>query len=508
MMLATIAHTLRADLRERLRRPAFLVVVALTALASFAFAPPSDAAYTIIDLGGYRGVYNAAWVGAMLTILLTQFVGLLGFFYVRGAIAYDIDSGVGQILGASPLRRPAYLIGKWLSGWATLALLTAIVALMGLLLLLARGEAAGLDLPALLLPLLVIALPTMGLVAGLATLFDALRPLRGAAGSVAYFVLFLGWLGAAALAIPDPSGSAALAPSIIAACAAVYGPACGDQLAVGIVFNEGVAGTFRWPGMAWSLALVAGQWLWAGVGMLLVLAGSALFDGFVTRRSRAPRAAAAPEPGAPASAPAAQPVALSAVRPARHTFARVLRAELRLLLKGRPWWWYAGAVGLIAACALNPAAVTGQWLLPMAWIWPLLLLSELGTRARRFGVAPLLRSAPQALRRQLPAAWLAGATLMLLLGGGAALSLALAGAWPALLGLAATALLIPAMAMALGLWSGSPRLFEIVYLICWYGALNGIPALAAAPTDPGQIAARGLLAFALLAAAGLGRRRG
>lgn len=508
-MLTTIAHTLRADLRERLRRPAFLVVVALTAIASFAFAPPSDAAYTIIDLGGYRGVYNAAWVGAMLTILLTQFVGLLGFFYVRGSIAYDIDSGVGQIIGAAPLRRPAYLVGKWLSGWATLALLTAIVALMGVLLLLARGEAAGLDLLALLLPLLVIALPTMGLVAGLATLFDAVRPLRGVAGSIVYFVLFLGWLGTAALAIPDPSGGGALTPSIIAACAAVYGPACGDQLSVGIVFTEGAAETFRWPGMAWSLAVVAGQWLWAGVGLLLVLVGSALFDGFVARTRRATREAAAPEPGAPdlALPPTPLPAALSPVRPARHTFGRVLLAELRLLLKGRPWWWYAGAIGLVVACALNPAAVTGQWILPMAWLWPLLLLSELGTRERRFGVAALLRSAPRAIRRQLPAAWLAGATLMVLLGSGAALSLALAGSWPALLGLAVTALLIPALALALGVWSGSPRLFEIVSLICWYGALNALPPLVPAPTDLGQIVARGVLTLALLVVAALGRRR-
>jgi hypothetical protein len=38
---------LRADLRERLRRPGFLVVVALTAIAGYAFVPPAGASYTI-----------------------------------------------------------------------------------------------------------------------------------------------------------------------------------------------------------------------------------------------------------------------------------------------------------------------------------------------------------------------------------------------------------------------------------------------------------------------------
>jgi len=302
--LHTVAHTLRADLRERLRRPAFLVVVALTALAGFAFAPPADAPYTIIDLGGFRGVSNAAWIGAMLTMLLTQFVGLLGFFYVRGAIAYDVDSGVGQLLGAAPLRRPAYLLGKWLSSWAILGLLTAIVGLMGVLLLLARGAPGGLDLPALLLPLLVIALPTMGLVAGFATLFDAVRPLRGAAGSVVYFVLFLATLGAGALTVADPSGSSTLGPSIVAACAAVYGPACGEQLAVGIVLAEGSAKMFVWPGIAWTPALVVGQWIWAIVGLGLVLVSATLFDGFAARKVRAPRAAeSAPETPQPSARP-------------------------------------------------------------------------------------------------------------------------------------------------------------------------------------------------------------
>jgi len=201
------------------------------------------------------------------------------------------------------------------------------------------------------------------------------------------------------------------------------------------------------------------------------------------------------------------PVTLSPVAPARHTLRCLLMAELRLLLKGRPWWWYAGAAALIAACAVNSAGVVGLWLLPLAWIWPLLLLSELGTGEHRFGTTPLLRSAPRAIVRQVPTAWLAAVAVLLLLGGGAAFTLARSGDGMALLGLGATALLIPALALALGAWSGSPRLFELVYLVLWYGALNGLPALLAAPSDPRQIGARLLLTVALLGVAALGRRR-
>lgn len=61
MITRSLYHTLRADLRERLRRPAFLVVVALTALAGYAFVPLAGAPYTIIDLGGFRGIYPPGW---------------------------------------------------------------------------------------------------------------------------------------------------------------------------------------------------------------------------------------------------------------------------------------------------------------------------------------------------------------------------------------------------------------------------------------------------------------
>jgi hypothetical protein len=57
-----------------------------------------------------------------------------------------------------------------------------------------------------------------------------------------------------------------------------------------------------------------------------------------------------------------------------------------------------------------------------------------------------------------------------------------------MLGISGTAMLIPALALVLGRWSGSPRLFEIVYLLLWYGALNGVPGLTAAPTDPATMA--------------------
>ncbi|HEX3554932.1 MAG TPA: hypothetical protein VIA62_17040 [Thermoanaerobaculia bacterium] len=79
----------------------------------------------------------------------------------------------------------------------------------------------------------------------------------------------------------------------------------------------------------------------------------------------------------------------------------MLRAELRLLLKGQRWWWYAVAAGLIVAGFAVPEAGR-RIVLPLAWIWPLLLWSSLGAREARFATDGLVFSAARPLRRQLP----------------------------------------------------------------------------------------------------------
>ena len=61
---------------------------------------------------------------------------------------------------------------------------------------------------------------------------------------------------------------------------------------------------------------------------------------------------------------------------------------------------------------------------------------------------------------------------------GAILRLLVAGQWTALLALSVGAAFIPALALALGVWSRSSKLFEVVYLVLWYvGPMNGNPQL-------------------------------
>jgi hypothetical protein len=162
----------------------------------------------------------------------------------------------------------------------------------------------------------------------------------------------------------------------------------------------------------------------------------------------------------------------------RFSLFTLLAAELRLLLKGQRWWWYAGAAGLILAGLLNPPLAVRQIVLPLTWLWPILVWSALGSREKQHGTGPIVFSAAWPLARQLPAAWLAGAVVAALTGAGAALTLLRGGDFNGLLAWGVGALFIPALALALGTLSGGSKLFEMLYVLLWYmGPMSDAPGL-------------------------------
>ncbi len=95
------------------------------------------------------------------------------------------------------------------------------------------------------------------------------------------------------------------------------------------------------------------------------------------------------------------------------------------------------------------------------------------------------------------------------MGSGAALKFIANGNSIGLMAFISAAMFIPSLALALGVWSGSSKPFEIVYVSLWYlGPLNKVPGLdfIGAQTNgrPGFFIP---LSLALIAFAFLGRAR-
>ena len=195
-------------------------------------------------------------------------------------------------------------------------------------------------------------------------------------------------------------------------------------------------------------------------------------------------------------------------------FGAVLSAELRLMLKGQPWWWYVVGLGIIVASLLAPQEAVTRFVLPIAWIWPILIWSSMGVREARYRTEGYVFSAAYPLRRQLPASWLAGWIVAILIGSGVLVRLILIGQWTGVLTWIIGALFIPSLALALGTWSGTSKVFEASYLFLWYtGPMQQIQQVDYMGLSPEEsLAAGGPIIFTvatilLLVLAVAGRRR-
>jgi ABC-type Na+ efflux pump permease subunit len=474
-----IYHLARADFLERVRRYSFLVMLGLAVFLAYQVAIGN----MTLQLGQYRGEFNSAWVGAMMTLNTTFFLGWFGFYLVKGAVARDRETGVGQIMATTPLSRPLYMLGKWLSNFAVLMAMVAVLALAGIAIQLWKGESAQIDLLAFLAPFVYLVLPLMALVAAFAVLFEAIPFLQGGFGNILYFILFIAALPltmenlGGKYAIFEPLGIGILEQDMGAVVRAVYSNYEGG-FSLGPA--EHVTDTFLWLGVHWTPDLILARFSFIALAILLTLLAALFFDRFDPSRSKPRRTKTS------ASSPDVLPIAPSQPLPVVHltpltasarrfSFFNVLLAELKLLLKGQRWWWYAVAGILMIVCFVNTSEITRQIVLPLTWIWPVLVWSSIGNREIHNNIQQMTFSSASPLWRQLPAQWLAGFIITLLIGIGALLRFTIDGDTTGALALLSGALFIPSLALASGVWSGSSKLFEILYITMWYiGPLNKV----------------------------------
>src|SRR5512142_1412488 len=128
-------HLARADFLERVRRYSFLVTVFAIVVFTYLCLPAPDAlAWLYLNLGAGRPIYNSAWIGLAVVKLFAEFFPLFGFYLVKNTIERDRRTGVGEIIATTPIGKPVYTLGKWLSNMAVFSLLVGITILTSLVL--------------------------------------------------------------------------------------------------------------------------------------------------------------------------------------------------------------------------------------------------------------------------------------------------------------------------------------------------------------------------------------
>jgi hypothetical protein len=481
----------RADFLERVRRYSFLLTLAGALYLAYGVA--AEKIWLVVG-NGYRGIYNSAWIGALMSICCSMFLSLAGFYVVKNSVRRDSDTRVGQILAATPMRKDFYTLAKALSNFAVLGCMVVILMLAAVVMQLMRAEAHSFSLWKLSSPFVFFAFPTMFLTASVAILFETIPILRGGVGNIAYFFLWVTELVLSANSMDDPRGLQLLNHSAHNTLQSIDPTNAANfhfSLTIG---GEHAARTFLWNGFNWTFDVLLMRLLWIAVGMCFILAASLFFhrfdparEGFGRRVSHLARKS--PDDGAQevVSIGFSGSITAAHLTPVSRTTSRISPAsrfvtlaisELRIMLKGQRWWWYLVAAGLLIAELASPLSAARSGVLIAAWIWPILLWSQMGCREARNATGPLLFSCERSLTRQLPALWTAGVALAAFTGGGVAVRFLLSGDWPGLAAWASAVVFIPSLALALGIWTGTNIPFEALYTVWWYiGPAHQTPGL-------------------------------
>jgi hypothetical protein len=248
-------HLVRADFLERTRRYSFLLTLAGAAHLSYTVFTGR----TVLSLDGYRGIYNSAWVGSMMTLVATTFLTLAGFYVVKNSILRDEQTRVGQILATTPMIKTFYTLAKALSNFAVLSAMVLILAIAAVILQLVRGEQGHIQPLVLLAPFLLVALPATAFTAALAILFETMPILRGGAGNVIYFFAWTALLASSVqMRMDDIAGLNLIGRNMQDALKAIDSAYKG-----GFTLSLGPAGaatkTFLWNSVHWTAATILGR---------------------------------------------------------------------------------------------------------------------------------------------------------------------------------------------------------------------------------------------------------
>ncbi|MFN7976279.1 MAG: ABC transporter permease subunit [Acidobacteriota bacterium] len=488
-MTAVLAQV-RAEVVSRLRSPATLVALLLVFAGSTLWIPDprsnaSSLSWTLPDGRVQAPLYDAAYIGFASTTLVAIFVPLVGFYLVAGSVRRDRECGVGAILAATPLSKSAYLLGKGAAHTVYLLAVSGLAALAGLLAFWRFGEGP-FSAWRFLAPFVLLGLPTIVTTAALAVLFDVTPGLRGRAGLVLWFFVFmlvlialpLGLAGGEKDGVPsrfpliDPAGAATEAWLARETLPEVKG------ISTGLLIADAPPERVPWPGIAITPRVAVARAFNVLLAIPILLAAIAIFDRFdparARRAGRSRRAQAARPIAVPSGSLSGESGRRSATAPAdaHPSTARAILAEARLIWDTGSWFGWAllaaSTGGALLPSSAAPAFAAAFFLILVPAI------SEVAAREQMAGTSALVHSQPGV--PSSPVLWKAAASSLfaLLLAAPLLARTLLAGPARAA-GLAAGLLFVSASATALAAMTSGGKLFSGSFLVLWYAAINRVP---------------------------------
>jgi hypothetical protein len=455
---------IRADVQIRLRRPSTAVIFVLLSAIPYLWIPDPATGRALMTIDGRRVLYNSAAVGTATAALGAMFIGLAGFYVVSNALRRDVLTRCGFVIASTTMRGSEYIAGKFAGNVVFLSIFTFGYMLTAMAMVVVRGEAP-LEPLVFAKQYLLLLPPTIAAVSALAILFECTPLLRGKAGDVLYFFLWMGGMavGASSGAALDFAGLGFVLQQMKAAfnTTSVTIGASDFDAARGIAVFNGLG-----VGEGWLLPRIAATLL--PLTLLFVAriflhrfdpARVRAFPNEQTRRSWLGRLNVL-------SKPVARLFVYVDRLPGGSSLPRTALTDAMATIAASPLAAVAIIVLAIAALTANPTNV-----LPFAFAACAIALADIATREKRAATTSLVFATPGLRERFV--LWKFLSTLYVALAFLAipltrAIALRPSSALPALTGL----LFLVAAATALGVTSANPKTFLVAFLTFFYIAMS------------------------------------
>jgi len=479
-----IYSIIKADYLQRTRSYSFLITLAITIYAAYSFVPPPSASYTTLNVVGYKGIYNSAWVGHVSAMMTTIMLSLYGFFLINGGIKKDVDTGIGQIIATTPLSNFGYLLSKTLSNFLVLLTITGITFMMSIVMFFVRTDGSSFVLTDFVLPYLFFALPALLFISSLAVVGEVFLGRKSILQYVVFFFLFgvimsnvVGHSGSTAITFVDPFGVNAMTNSVKDKVNTQYHEHI-EAVNLGFTFSaKHRFKTFVWDGISWTSIFLLSRLVWVCFAFAIVYFSSFFFHRFDFKQ---PVSKKKKEPAFSASSGISEfakgiNVALLPPVVADYSIFPFVKTELLLLIrKGSKWFWMING-GAWISMLFVPLNVAHAYILPVLLFLQVTRFSDIATKEITNRLHYFTWSSYKPLQRMLPSQLLAGVILAVGLALPVMLRYAIISDFYTVLNLINGAVFVVLLSVGLGILSGGKKLFEILFFFITYCVIEKIP---------------------------------
>jgi hypothetical protein len=417
-----------------------------------------------------------------MAIRASQYGSIFGFFLVKNAISIDRKTGTGEIIATTQISNQSYFLGKLISNLLVLSTLLLSLFISSIILNIIRYDGYPINVLHLFLPLLFLTFPMFVLISGIAILFERIKLLRTAVGTILFIPI---WVASTiisfdtATSFSDPYGVVPVLESLQRGAAHSYPDINPEYYSLGSSTPSSPVSEFLWEGVSWSPELIYSRLIWILIGLSIGLLASLFFDRFdpakqnITKKGwiakilkrYASNKIIIQDTTQIRKSIKIKKLSNSDINPSLNA---VIMAELRLLLIGQNKLVFLIAIGTIVASLVVPIEEGKQIVWALVWIVPIHIWSMMGVREDKLNLQLIVFSSVKITKNLYISRWVSGLILSFIMSLGVLLRLVVAGMWFGVIALLIGMVFIPSMAIFIGVWTKSNMIFEVIYASLWF----------------------------------------